>query len=63
MDTRIGYHVEEKYFGAKIHQATAFAQNRATSWARNVDVQLVNHKGKRALVDTMKPQRQERQVA
>lgn len=57
MDKRIGYHVEEKYFGTKLHQATSFAQFRADGWSRNVHIHLVNHKGERELVESKAPQK------
>lgn len=58
MDKRIGYHVEENYYGMKVHQAKAFAQYRATTYSRSVDVEMVNHEGFREIVDTKVPQQQ-----
>jgi len=53
MNKRIGYHVEEKFFGTKINQATAFAQYRANQFGRDVHIVLIGPTGHPMLSDTV----------
>jgi hypothetical protein len=59
---RLGYYVEGKFFAGKLHQATAFAQNRANEFSRNVKVTFVNHDLTEKVIDNRKPV-QNQQVA
>lgn len=55
---RIGYHVEEKYFGGRAAQAMAFAQFRANEFGREVKVHLIDFSGLKTVADTKKPTEQ-----
>lgn len=52
---KIGFWVEEKYYGTRVGQANAFAQHRANQYSRPVDVTFVNADGTSRVEDTKKP--------
>ena len=57
--TRLGYYVEDKFFGGKAHQASSFAQFRANEYGRPVDVTFVGHNAtSKVVVATLSPEKQ-----
>lgn len=59
---RLGYYVEGKFFAGKLHQATAFAQNRANEYSRNVKLTFVNHDLTEKVISTLKPAQNQQQA-
>ncbi len=53
--TRLGYYVEDKYFGNNKHQAIAFAKFRAQEWGRSLEVIFVGDQNVQTIIGVAEP--------